>query len=97
MMYSQKANTKRFTLRTMAFRLGPKQDAWLSITSAHIRNRSGVSIDRSAILRGVLDGVHEGGIDLAACCSEEAICARIAEAVRRGAAANGVHPGVTHR
>jgi hypothetical protein len=76
----------------MAVRLGQEQDGWLSITSAHIRSRSGALVDRSSILRGVLDGVREGGIDLAACRSEEAICTRIAEAVRHGAAAGGVHP-----
>jgi len=70
----------------MAVRLGPIQDSWLSMISAHIRNTNGVSVDRSAILRGVLDGVREGGIDLGACWSEETICTRIAEAVRRGAA-----------
>jgi hypothetical protein len=74
----------------MAFRLGPQQDGWISITSAQIRDRGGVWVDRSAVLRGVLDGVRIAGIDLGACRSEEAICARIAEAVRRGAAAAGV-------
>jgi hypothetical protein len=61
------------------------------MTSALIRNKGGVSVDRSAIVRGVLDGVREGGIDLAGCRSQEAICNRIAEAVRHGAALGGVH------
>jgi hypothetical protein len=86
MTYSNKGRANRCTLRTMAVRLGAHQDAWLTLTSAHIRNKGGVWIDRSAILRGVLDGVRKGGINLDACRSEEAIRTRVAEAVRRGAA-----------
>jgi hypothetical protein len=95
MTYSKEASAKRGSLRTIAVRLGQQQDGWLSLTAASIRNRTGLSVDRSAILRGVLDGVREGGIDLGDSRSEHAISARIAEAMRvgsgAGSGAGGAH------
>jgi hypothetical protein len=92
MTYSRETSARQGTLRTIAVRVGQQQDGWLSVLSADIRNRSGILVDRSAIVRGVLDGIRESGIDLGDTRSEQAISARIAEAVRVGSGAGGAYP-----
>jgi hypothetical protein len=89
--------SRRLALKTTTLRLGPPQDAWLTMVSARIRQRTGVGLDRSAVLRGALDGLRTGGLELDACGSEADIREMVAYAVRgEGHAASGVQGRCRH-
>ena len=69
-------------LKTTTVRLAAPEDSWLTMTAACIRSRTGVPVDRSAVLRGVLDGIRLADLDLNACTGETAIRNLVANGLR---------------
>jgi len=57
--------------------------AWLDRLAIDIRSRTGKPVERSAILRAVVDAVHDAGLDLARSADEAAIRETIAAKLRR--------------
>jgi hypothetical protein len=68
---------------TTTFRLSAKQSGWLTTASIKILAQQQKHIDRSAILRGLIDGLAVARIDLSTCSTEKEI--RHAVARRLGA------------
>jgi len=69
-----------FTKISATLRL--KNVVWLDRLCADIREHTGSLIDRGTVLRGVLAAIHESGIDLGICGSEEQIAETIAKKLR---------------
>jgi hypothetical protein len=67
---------------TTTFRITGPQTAWLSTSASKILNHSGAHLTRSEILRGVLDGLAAGHLDLTTCASETEIKRAVAAQLR---------------
>ena len=63
---------------TTSVRFKPAQTVWLSSATAKILERRGKHIDRSAIIRGLIDGLAAARIDLWDCSTEHEIKKTIA-------------------
>ena len=51
--------------------LGNQHNAWLDEQAAAIRRESGAVVNRSQILRGMIRGIANSGVDLSRCQSEK--------------------------
>jgi hypothetical protein len=60
-------------LFTTSVRFNPSQCTWLATAATKILERQGKHIDRSALLRGLIDGFASARIDLSNCSTEEEI------------------------
>ncbi len=54
----------------VTFRLYRRQLNTVDRLGLDIRDNTGKTLDRSPLLRGILDGVLDGGVDLSQCASE---------------------------
>ena len=81
--------SKSQTSYTTSVRFTPAQTLWLRATTDKILERQGKHIDRSALLRAVLDGLAAARIDLSDCTTEGAI----KRAVARRIGSNGKAAG----
>ena len=75
---------------TTTFRLSAKQSGWLTTASIKILAQQQKHIDRSAILRGLIDGLAVARIDLSTCSTEK----EIKHAVAKSLGADGKTRGV---
>ena len=64
---------------TTTFRLSAKQSGWLTTAAIKILAEQQKHIDRSAILRGLIDGLALARIDLSTCSTEEEIKHAVAQ------------------
>jgi hypothetical protein len=74
-------------LYTTTIRLRLSHEAFLTAAKLKIRTQSGVHLDKSALLRGLLDGVALARLDLAACKTEGEVKQTVARAIGGGGAA----------
>jgi hypothetical protein len=58
------------------------QIVWLDRLSATMREKSKAVVDRSAIIRGILRGIEESGVDLSGARSEEEIRAGVLDKLK---------------
>jgi hypothetical protein len=66
------------TVFSTTVRLGTGHVAWLTRTALTICKPSGVAINRSALLRALIDGIAATRLDLSVCSSEQTIKRMIA-------------------
>ena len=60
-------------LFTTSVQFHPSQRAWLASVTEKILERQGKYIDRSALVRGLIDGMASARIDLSNCSTEQEI------------------------
>ena len=56
---------------------------WLDETVASIRKETRAKLSRSALIRGMIQGLARGGLSIRGCTSDEEISAAVAEFLRR--------------
>jgi hypothetical protein len=68
-------------LYTTTIRLRYEHAAWLSQTSIEIRQRTGAHVNKSALIRALIDGLASAHVDLSRCCSEAEIKQMVASKI----------------
>ena len=69
-------------LFTTSFRHAAVRSGWLTTAAIKIRSQQQKHTDRSAILRGLIDGLALARIDLSTCSTEKEIKHAVAERLR---------------
>jgi hypothetical protein len=75
---------------TTTFRLTAEQSSWLTTAAIKILTQQQKHIDRSAILRGLIDGLASARFDISTCSTEK----EIKHAVAKSLGADGKTRGV---
>lgn len=69
-------------LFSTTLRLAARHDEWLAMTAARSRRKTGKRLNRSAIVRAVVEAVAAAQIDLTECATEVQIHNAVAERLR---------------
>ena len=78
----QQRRRARYANATTTVRLSTREISWLARTVVNNRRPSGLAIDRSALLRGLISGVAASGLNLAYCSNEDEISQAVSEAIK---------------
>jgi hypothetical protein len=69
----QSKDSDQRTTKPLCLRLEPGHDLWLAQTAVAMQATAGVSVTKSAIVRGILNAVLTTKVDLGGCDSEAAV------------------------
>lgn len=69
-------------LYTTTLRLAARHDEWLAVTAARSRQKTGKHLNRSAIVRALVEAVAAACLDLSECATESQVHNAVAERLR---------------
>lgn len=69
-------------LYSTTLRLAARHDEWLAVTAARCRRKTGKHLNRSAIVRALVEAVAAARLDLSECATEVQIHNAVAERLR---------------